>query len=102
MEITILMPCLNEAETIGVCIEKAKRFLLENKIDGEILVSDNGSTDGSIAIAENAGARVIHVPDKGYGNALRTGCENAYGKYVIMGDADDSYDLFHLMPFWKS
>ena len=99
MELTILMPCLNEAETLAVCIRKAKKFLLENNIDGEVLISDNGSTDGSINIAKAEGVRVIHAPLRGYGGALATGCQEARGKYVIMGDADDSYDFSNLMPF---
>ena len=99
MELTILMPCLNEAETLEICILKAKRFLEDNNIDGEVLVSDNGSVDNSVEIARMRGARVIHAYEKGYGNALRYGCENAYGKYVIMGDADDSYNFLNLMPF---
>ena len=99
MELTILIPCLNEAKTLGICIRKAQKFLKEHSIDGEVLVSDNGSTDGSIKIAQIEGARVIHVSEKGYGCALRYGCENARGKYVIMGDADDSYDFLNLMPF---
>lgn len=99
MELTILMPCLNEAETLGICISKAKKFLNDNNVDGEVLISDNGSTDGSIEIAKDGGARVVYAPEKGYGNALKYGCENAYGKYVIMGDADDSYDFLNLMPF---
>lgn len=99
MELTILMPCLNEAETLEICIKKAKLFLAENHIDGEILISDNGSTDGSQEIAERNGVRVVHAPVKGYGAALITGCNEAKGKYVIMGDADDSYDFLHLMPF---
>ena len=99
MELTILMPCLNEAETLAICIRKAKKFLNESGIDGEVLISDNGSTDGSQEIAEKEGARVVHAPVRGYGGALITGCEEAKGKYVIMGDADDSYDFLHLMPF---
>ena len=99
MELTILMPCLNEAETIAICIEKASNFLKANGIDGEVLISDNGSTDDSVRIAKSLGARVIHAPVKGYGGALIAGCQAAYGKYVIMGDADDSYDFEHLMPF---
>jgi len=99
MELTILMPCLNEAETIAKCISKAKEFLKDNKIDGEILVSDNGSTDGSVEIAKKEGARVVYALQKGYGSALKWGCENANGKFVIMGDADDSYDFLDLMPF---
>ena len=99
MELTILMPCLNEAETLAVCIRKAKQFLAENNIDGEVLISDNGSTDGSRETAIAEGARVVHAPVRGYGGALSTGCREAQGKYVIMGDADDSYDFLHLMPF---
>lgn len=99
MELTILMPCLNEAETLAICIQKAKTFLKESGVDGEVLISDNGSTDGSVEIAEAEGARVVHAPVRGYGGALITGCKEARGKYVIMGDADDSYDFLHLMPF---
>lgn len=99
MELTVLIPCLNEAETLAVCIRKARSFLSENNIDGEVLVSDNGSTDGSAQIAEAEGARVVSAPVRGYGSALITGCREARGKYVIMGDADDSYDLHDLMPF---
>lgn len=98
-ELTILMPCLNEAETLEVCIKKAQTFLRENSVDGEVLIADNGSTDGSREIAARAGARVVPVEQKGYGAALIGGCEAALGKYVIMGDADDSYDFLNLMPF---
>lgn len=99
MELTILMPCLNEAETIGICVEKAMTFLNENHIVGEVLVADNGSTDGSGELAKKRGARVIYVAEKGYGSALIAGTKAAYGTYVIMGDADDSYDFINLMPF---
>lgn len=99
MELTILMPCLNEAKTLKTCISKANSFLINNNIDGEVLIADNGSTDGSQEIAINAGARVVNIPEKGYGAALIGGCEAAYGKYVIMGDSDDSYDFSNLMPF---
>ena len=99
MELTILMPCLNEAETIETCIRKAQGFLERSGIDGEVLISDNGSTDGSPEIAERFGARVIHVERKGYGSALLAGCDEARGTYVIMGDADDSYDFEHLDAF---
>jgi len=99
MELTILMPCLNEAETLAVCINKARSFLTEHDIYGEVLIADNGSTDGSQTIAVNLGARVIDVPERGYGAALIGGCNAALGKYVIMGDADDSYDFTNLMPY---
>lgn len=99
MELTILMPCLNESETLANCIRKAKKFLLEYKVEGEVLIADNGSSDNSVEIAESEGARVVHASQKGYGGALKAGIEDAKGKYVIMGDADDSYDFYPLMPF---
>lgn len=97
--VSIVMPCLNEAETLATCILKARDFLSTNQIKGEILIADNGSTDGSVSIAQAMGVRVVHVKEKGYGNALREGFEAAQGKYIIMGDADDSYDFSCLMPF---
>lgn len=99
MELTILMPCLNESKTLESCINKAKLFLVTHHIDGEILIADNGSTDGSQDIAKNLGARVVDIDEKGYGAALIGGCNAALGKYVIMGDSDDSYDFLNLMPF---
>ena len=99
LELTILMPCLNEAETLAVCIEKAKGFLKRAGVAGEVLIADNGSTDGSQAIAEKAGARVVAVKEKGYGAALGSGIAAARGTYVIMGDADDSYDFSALDAF---
>jgi len=99
IELTILMPCLNEAETLKICILKAKKSLAENGINGEVLIADNGSTDGSQLIAQENGARVVTVTEKGYGNALRGGIQAAYGKFIIMGDADDSYDFSNLLPF---
>lgn len=98
-ELTILMPCLNEAETLAICIEKAQRYLRESGITGEVLISDNGSTDGSQEIAERLGARVSHAPIRGYGGALINGIREARGKYIIMGDSDDSYDFSSLDPF---
>jgi len=92
-ELTILMPCLNEAETLAGCIEKARTGLERVGLRGEVLVADNGSTDGSVGIAQQAGARVVTVKEKGYGSALRAGIEAARGKWVIMGDADGSYDF---------
>ncbi len=93
VELSIVMPCLNEVETLGTCIRKAQRALRDHSIDGEVIVADNGSTDGSIEIARELGARVVHVRAKGYGNALMGGIEAAHGKYILMGDADDSYDF---------
>lgn len=99
LEVSIVMPCLNEVETLAACIEKAHRSLRENNISGEIIVADNGSNDGSQTLAADLGARVIQVEAKGYGNALMGGIAAARGKYVIMGDADDSYDFSSLLPF---
>ena len=99
MELTILMPCLNEAETLETCIRKAKTYLETSGVEGEILIADNGSTDGSQEIARRCGARVVDVAERGYGAALIGGCQAAKGTYVIMGDADDSYDFLHLDPF---
>jgi glycosyltransferase involved in cell wall biosynthesis len=99
IELTILMPCLNEARTVGKCIEKAKKFLQTAEVTAEILIADNGSTDGSQSIARDMGARVVNISQRGYGSALRGGIEAAQGKYIIMGDADDSYDFLDLMPF---
>ncbi len=92
-EVSIVMPCLNEADTLAACIGKAKQALNEHNISGEIIVADNGSTDGSQAIAIKLGARLINVREKGYGNALMGGIVAAHGNFIIMGDADDSYDF---------
>lgn len=99
MELTILMPCLNEVETLALCIHKARGFLEQSQIAGEIVVADNGSTDGSPEIAASLGARVVHISETGYGAALQGGIDAARGRYVIMGDADDSYDFSDLQPF---
>ncbi|MGA8261668.1 MAG: glycosyltransferase family 2 protein [Arenicellales bacterium] len=101
VELTILMPCLNEAETIAKCIEKAKLGLARAGVTGEVLVADNGSTDGSQDIAEKLGARVVAVSEKGYGNALRGGIAAARGNIILMGDADDSYDFSEADRFVK-
>lgn len=102
MELTILMPCLNERQTLGLCIEQAQKFIDNNKLSAEILVADNGSTDGSQQLAQALGARVIYVLFKGYGNALRGGIEASRGKYIIMADCDMSYDFLHLEPFLEA
>jgi len=99
VELTILMPCLNEAETVATCVRKARGFLERTGIEGEVLVADNGSSDGSIEIAREAGARVVRIADKGYGNALMGGIGAARGRFVIMADADDSYDFSQLDAF---
>lgn len=102
IEITVLMPCLNEEKTIGICIDKIKRVFEENRINGEILVVDNNSTDNSNQIAKEKGARVVVLKERGYGAALKYGIKKAYGKYVIMGDADDSYNFLEIMPYITS
>ncbi|HYV04704.1 MAG TPA: glycosyltransferase family 2 protein, partial [Blastocatellia bacterium] len=99
LELSIVMPCLNEAETVGHCIEKAQRFLAELSTKGEIIVADNGSTDGSDLTASSMGARVVRVEARGYGNALMSGISASRGRYVIMGDADASYDFSNLGLF---
>src|SRR5262249_57216305 len=98
VELTILMPCLNEAETISGCIAKAKSFLERASIVGEVLIADNGSSDGSVALAQRGGAAVITGAERGYGAALRAGIAAARRGFVIMGDADDRYDFSHLHP----
>ncbi len=98
-ELSVVMPCLNEADTLAICIEKAQRAMREYAIEGEVIVADNGSTDGSQEIARRLGARVVSVAEKGYGNALMGGIRAALGKYVIMGDADDSYDFLEIPKF---
>jgi glycosyltransferase involved in cell wall biosynthesis len=99
VEVSVVMPCLNEAETLETCIRKAQRALREANVSGEIVVADNGSSDGSVEIAEQLGARVVHVKARGYGNALMGGIAAASGKYIVMGDADDSYNFGHVLRF---
>lgn len=99
IELSIVLPCLNEERTVGVCVSKAVNFLKQHKVNGEVILADNGSTDGSVEIASKAGAVITHVEQKGYGMALRGGFESARGRYIIMADSDDSYDLENLMPF---
>lgn len=99
IEVSVVMPCLNEHETVGTCVQKALDALAEAGIKGEVIVADNGSTDGSIEIAESLGARVVPVRSRGYGNALMGGIQAARGRYIIMGDADDSYDFRDVPKF---
>lgn len=99
IELSILMPCLNEAETLATCIKKAQKALESLNVNGEVVIADNGSTDGSPEIAASLGAHVVHVAERGYGRALLGGIKAARGKYIIMGDADDSYDFSNLGPF---
>jgi len=99
MEVSVVIPCLDEAETLATCIDKASRAINEHQIDGEIVVADNGSTDGSDDIAKQLGARVVHVKERGYGNALIQGISAARGEFIIMGDADDSYDFREIPNF---
>ncbi len=99
LELTVVLPCLNEAETVSLCVSKAVRWIREAGVAGEVVVADNGSTDGSRELAAAAGARVVTVRRKGYGNALIAGIRAAHGRFVLMADADDSYDLENLGPF---
>lgn len=99
LDISIVIPCLNEAETLETVVTNSFHSIAISGLSGEVIVADNGSTDGSVAIAQNYGARVIHVPIKGYGAALQAGIRGAKGKYVVMGDGDDSYALENIQPF---
>jgi glycosyltransferase involved in cell wall biosynthesis len=99
IEVSCVMPCLNEASTVGICVDKALSTMRELRVTGEVVVADNGSTDDSVAIAEKAGAKVVHQSLKGYGNAYLKGFASAQGKYLVMADADDSYDWSDLRRF---
>ncbi len=99
LELSIVLPCLNEEKTVGACIRKAQGFLARSGVSGEVIVADNGSRDRSVGIATSLGARVIHVPERGYGSALRGGFAAARGRFILMADADDSYELENLEPF---
>lgn len=98
-EVTVLLPCLNEKRTIRTCIDKALKFFEDYDVDGEVLVADNGSSDGSVEIVNESPVRLVNVSKRGYGAAVRAGIECACGKYIIMCDADDSYDMDNMMPF---
>ncbi len=99
IELSIVIPCLNEASSVAICIQKALRAFAREKVVGEVIVSDNGSTDGSRELAAAAGARVISCPVRGYGAALQAGCAAARGRYLLMGDADDAHDFDAILPF---
>lgn len=99
VKISIVMPCLNEEKTIAICIQKAQKFLSAHSLLGEIIIGDNGSNDNSVNVAKANGAKVIFIKEKGYGNALLGAIKAAQGKYIIMGDSDDSYDFENLSPF---
>ena len=99
IEVSLVIPCLNEAQSLALCIEKAMTAFEAGRISGEVVIADNGSTDGSIEIAQRHGARVVHAPLRGYGNALRAGLEATQGRFIIMGDADESYDFTEIPRF---
>ena len=101
LDLTILIPALNEENTIGICIKKGKKFLKENNINGEILVINNGSTDNTESISKSLGARTENIEERGYGIAIREGIKLAKGKYTIMIDADDSYNLLEILPIYE-
>ncbi len=100
--VSVVLPCFNEEEAVGVCIEKIQRSFASGNINGEIIVCDNGSTDNSVTIAEHMGIRVVHEPLRGYGNAYLRGFADARGKYLIMGDADDTYDFGLILSFSRN
>src|SRR5271163_369194 len=99
VELSIVMPCLNERETVGICVRKAMAALQDAGISGEVIVADNGSTDGSVELAQAEGARVVNIQEKGYGSALKGGILASRGEYVLMADSDDSYDFSHAPRF---
>ena len=105
VQVSVVIPCLNEARSVAFCIDKALAAFKEAQVEGEVVVSDNGSTDGSIEIAKQHGARVVHAAMRGYGNALKKGIHEARGEFIIMGDADDSYDFTEVPKFvekWRA
>ena len=101
LEVSVVIPCLNEANSLGICVDKAVNALRAANLRGEVVVADNGSTDGSIEIAAKHGARIVHVAQRGYGAALNAGMQASHGRFIVMGDADDSYD-FSQVPAFRS
>ena len=101
VDITVVMPCLNEEYTVGICVQEAFAFMVDHYILGEVLVVDNGSEDDSAAAAEKAGAKVLRQPKRGYGSAVRTGIENSRGSVIIIGDCDTTYDFLHLEEMYR-
>lgn len=101
VDITVVMPCLNEEYTVGICVQEAFAFMVDHHILGEVLVVDNGSEDDSAAAAEKAGAKVLRQPKRGYGSAVRTGIENSRGSVIIIGDCDTTYDFLHLEEMYR-
>jgi glycosyltransferase involved in cell wall biosynthesis len=99
LDVTLLIPCLHEQGTLAAVVDNGIRFLEQSKVKGEVLVSDNGSTDGSVELATRRGARVVHASTRGYGAALRQGIRVARGRYIVMGDADDTYNFEEISPF---
>ena len=96
VDISVVMPCLNEAESVGLCVEWALEGIRRTGLRGEVIISDNGSTDDSVRIATEAGARVVHQPNRGYGNAYLKGFSEARGRFIVMGDSDATYDFRRL------
>lgn len=101
MDLSVVIPCLNEERTIGICVEKCMKSFKELGIEAEVVVSDNGSEDNSRDIAEKFGAKVVLCKTRGYGAAIREGFKNVTGKYILMADGDDSYDLYSIKDFWE-
>ena len=99
LEVSVVIPCLNEANSLGICVDKAVNALRAANLRGEVVVADNGSTDGSIEIAAKHGARIVHVAQRGYGAALNAGMQASHGRFIVMGDADDSYDFSQVPAF---
>ena len=101
LELSIVIPCLNEEDTVGLCIDKAFSNLKKLKITGEVILSDNGSSDNSVSIAQTKGAKIVNVKNKGYGAALKAGIEKSKGKYILFADADNSYDFNQIDKFYE-